>query len=138
MRHDLFAEPAVPASRDPGFDVGVHLDDIGTSMSDPGKEPNLSNRPGSSGRPSGPPQAKPRDARPQPGAPARTVYLLDRVLVRELAAAIGMKPFQVVSDLMELKQFKHADEEIDFGTASIIARKHGFRAEKPPPGVLIL
>jgi len=37
-----------------------------------------------------------------------------------------------------MKEFKQPDEEIDFETASRIARKHGYRAERPPPGVLVL
>jgi hypothetical protein len=60
------------------------------------------------------------------------------VLVRSLASAIGVKPFKIVGDALELKQFKTVDEEVDFATASIIARKHGYRAERPPPGVLVL
>ena len=70
--------------------------------------------------------------------PGRRIYLLDRMPVRDLARAIGLRPFQVVADLIELKQFKQPDEEIDFETASRIARKHGYRPEKPPPGVLVL
>ena len=84
------------------------------SMSEPGKE---------------------RSRTPQP---ARRVYLLDPIAVRDLAAALGLKPFQIVADLFELKQFKSPDDEIDFETASAIARKHGFRPEKPPPGELVL
>jgi hypothetical protein len=58
--------------------------------------------------------------------------------VRDLASAIGVKPFKLVGDLLELKQFKNVDEDVDFRTASIIARKHGYRAERPPPGMLVL
>jgi hypothetical protein len=43
-----------------------------------------------------------------------------------------------VADLLALERFKNADEAIDFETASIIARKHGYRAKRPPPGVLVL
>jgi hypothetical protein len=60
------------------------------------------------------------------------------VVVRDLASAIGLKPLKVVAELLALKHFKNADEEVDFETASIIARKHGYRAERPPPGVLVL
>jgi len=60
------------------------------------------------------------------------------VVVRDLASSIGVKPLKVVADLLALKQFKNSDEEVDFETASIIARKHGDRAERPPPGVLVL
>jgi translation initiation factor IF-2 len=69
---------------------------------------------------------------------AKTVYLLDPMMVKELAGALGLKPFQVVADLMELKLFKSPNDSVDFETASVIARKHGYRPERPPPGMLVL
>jgi translation initiation factor IF-2 len=50
--------------------------------------------------------------------------------VRELAELLGLKPFKVVADVLELGVFKHADEIIDFSTAAAIAQKHGFVAKK--------
>ena len=70
--------------------------------------------------------------------PGKRVYLLDPMVVRDLAGAMGLKPFQVVADLIELKLFKSADDEVDFETGSVIASKHGYRAERPPPGTLVL
>jgi hypothetical protein len=67
-----------------------------------------------------------------------TVYLLDRMSVRDLAGALHLKPFKIIADLMELKLFKSPDDNVDFETASLIARKHGYRAERPPPGMLVL
>lgn len=58
--------------------------------------------------------------------------------VKELATALRIKPFKVIADLMELKHFKTADDNIDFDTASLVARKHGYRPEKPLPGMLVL
>ena len=58
--------------------------------------------------------------------------------VRDLASAIGLKPFQVVADLMDLRLFKRPDDIVDFETAAVIVRRHGYRAEKPPPGTLVL
>ncbi len=60
------------------------------------------------------------------------------MLVKDLAAALHLKPFKVIADLMELKHFKSAHDNVDFATASLVARKHGYRAEKPPPGMLVL
>jgi translation initiation factor IF-2 len=74
----------------------------------------------------------------QPADRGRTVYLLDPVVVRELASAIQVKPFKVVADLMELRIFRSPDEIVDFETAAIVARKHGYRAERTPPGALVL
>ena len=37
----------------------------------------------------------------------------DYVVVKELAELLGLRPFKVVADVMELGLFKHADEVID-------------------------
>ena len=49
----------------------------------------------------------------------------DYVAVKELAELLGLRPFKVVADVMELGAFKHADEVIDFPTAALVAQKHG-------------
>ena len=69
---------------------------------------------------------------------ATTVYLLDEMEVKHLARALRVKPFRVVAELMELKLFKSPDDTVDFETASMIARKHGFQTEKPTAGTLVL
>ena len=94
-------------------------------------------QPAFSGRPPRPPKITGRDLEDRPDDPGKTVYLLDRMVVRDLAGVIGLKPFQVVADLLELKLFKSPDEEVDFEAASVVARKHGYRAERPPPGMLV-
>lgn len=95
-------------------------------------------QPAFSGRPPRPPKITARDLEDQPDEPGRTVYLLEPMLVRELAITLGLKTFKVVADLMELKLLKTPDDEVDFATASTVARKHGFRPEKAPPGMLVL
>jgi len=74
----------------------------------------------------------------RPDDPGQRVYLLEPVVVRDLAGALQLKPFKVVADLMQLRIFKSPDDSVDFETAAIVARKHGYRAERPPPGVLVL
>jgi hypothetical protein len=59
-------------------------------------------------------------------------------VVRDLAGCLHLKPFKIVADLLEMKLFKTADDTVDFETASIVARNHGYRAERPPPGMLVL
>ena len=54
----------------------------------------------------------------------------DYVVVKELAELLGLRPFKVVADVMELGVFKHADEVIDFPTAALVAQKHGYVAER--------
>ena len=85
-------------------------------------------QPAFSGRPPGPPKITARDLAAWPAdEPGKTIYFPDQVVVRDLASSIGVKPFLVVADLLALRQFKNADEEVDFATASIIARNHGYR-----------
>jgi translation initiation factor IF-2 len=98
-------------------------------MSEPGKEPGPKPQAAASGWPPVPSRA---------GAPRKTVYLLDPMEVKDLASALGLKPFKVIADLMELKLFKAAHDTVDFETASRVAHKHGYRAERPPPGMLVL
>jgi translation initiation factor IF-2 len=73
-----------------------------------------------------------------PDDSGKTVYLIEPVVVRDLAGALQLKPFKVVTDLMELELFKPPNETVDFETAAIVARRHGYRADRPPPGVLVL
>jgi hypothetical protein len=54
----------------------------------------------------------------------------DFINIKDLAEMLALKPFKIVADVMELGQFKHADEAIDFPTAAIVARKHGYLAVK--------
>ena len=95
-------------------------------------------QPSFSGGPPRPPRITARDLENQPGDPGKVVYLLDSMVVKDLAAALGLKPFVVVADLLELRLFKRPDDVVEFETASVIARKHGYRAQRPPPGMLVL
>ncbi len=81
---------------------------------------------------------KQRDSGSQPAQPDKTVYLLDQTVVKDLASALHLKPFRVLADLIDMKIFTSAEDTVDFKTASFIARKHGYRAERPPPGMLVL
>lgn len=90
-------------------------------------------QPASSGGPPQPPPKPPKLTTKdllEPGEPGRRIFLSDYIEVKELAELLGLKPFQVVADLLKLRKFKHADGVIDFPTAATIARNHGFVAEK--------
>jgi hypothetical protein len=65
-----------------------------------------------------------------PEEPGRRIFVPDYIEVRELASLLELKAFKVVAEVLELGIFKHADEVIDFATATVISRKHGFVAEK--------
>jgi len=108
-------------------------------MSDAVPERIPATQPAFSGGPPGPPKITARGLEDSPpDDPDKTIYLLNQVVVRDLASAIGVKPFKIVADLLALEQFKNADETIDFKTASVIAQKHGYRADNPPPGSLVV
>lgn len=84
----------------------------------------------------GPPQPPPRPPKLtardllEPGEPGRRILVPDYIEIRDLADFLGLKPFEVVAEVLQLRIFKHADEFIDFRTAEEIAHKHGFVVEK--------
>ena len=41
-----------------------------------------------------------------PKDPEKAIYLLDHVVVKDLASAISVKPFKIVADLLAMDQFK--------------------------------
>jgi translation initiation factor IF-2 len=90
-------------------------------------------QPATSGGPPQPPPKPPKlTARDllEPGEPGRRVFVSDYIEVKGLAGLLGLKPFKVVADVLELGLFKHADELIDFSTAATIGKKHGFAVER--------
>ncbi len=84
----------------------------------------------------GPPQPPPRPPKTkgrgllEPGEPGKRVFVPDYIEIRELAGLLGVKPFKVVAEVLNLRMFKHADDFIDFPTAATIGLKHGFIVEK--------
>ena len=107
-------------------------------MNSQGEEWAPKTQPSFSGGPPSPPKITAQDLEDQPGDPGKVVYLLDPMVVRDLAAALGLKPFVVIADLLELRLFTRPDDMVAFETAAAIARKHGYQAQRPPPGMLIL
>jgi hypothetical protein len=106
------------------------------SMSEAGGTPPT--QPAFSRPPPRPPKITARGIEDQPDDPGKVVYLLDPMVVKDLAGALHVKPFKVVADLMEMKIFKFPGDSVDFDTASLVALKHGYRAQRPPPGMLVL
>jgi len=109
---------------------------VGAHEFTPSPEKAPATQPAASGGPPHPPPAPPKlTARDllEPGEPGRRIFLPDYIELRELAGLLGLKPFRVVAEVMRLGQLKHADEMVDFSTATIIARKHGYRTERIIP-----
>jgi translation initiation factor IF-2 len=84
----------------------------------------------------GPPQPPPRPPKLtardllEPGEHGQRIFVPAYIEVRELAELLGVKPFKVVAAMLQLRIFKHADEMIDFATASKIGNSHGFVVER--------
>ncbi|MFN0068695.1 MAG: translation initiation factor IF-2 [Limisphaerales bacterium] len=84
------------------------------------------------------PAAKPSVAVPTYAAPqnARIISLKPPIIVRDLAEKLGIKPFRLIGDLMELKVFATVNQALDEKVAQYIAAKHGakFEVEKREKG----
>jgi translation initiation factor IF-2 len=80
-------------------------------------------------------QTQPPAAEPDVAA-SKVVHLKPPIIVRELAQQIGLKPFQVISDLMEMNIFAAINHTIEPDIASAICKKHGyiFEVEKREKG----
>ncbi len=99
--------------------------------------------PSSSGRPPLPP---PQAAKAAPGLPptptpaassvtiteeggVKIIHLKPPIIVRDFAVALGLKPFKLISELMEMSIFASMNQSIDEAVATKLAEKHGFLLE---------
>jgi len=74
-------------------------------MSDAVPERKPRTQPALGGRPPGSPKIAAGDPEDWPADhPGKTIYLLDQVVVRDLAAAMGVKPFKIVAELLALER----------------------------------
>jgi hypothetical protein len=66
---------------------------------------------------------------PQKGR-SGSITIPDPIIVRDLAAALKVKPFKVVDGLMDFEVFATPDSKVDFLTASALCLRHGIVARK--------
>ncbi len=87
--------------------------------------------------PPAPPRA-PAFATPLPAANTATIteedgvkiiHLKPPIIVRDFAVTLGMKPFKLISELMEAGIFASINQSIDEAVAAQVAEKHGFLLE---------
>ena len=52
----------------------------------------------------------------------------ERMTVRELAALLRKKPFQIVADLLELRVVANVDQPVSFELIARVLRKYGYAA----------
>ncbi|HLP24361.1 MAG TPA: translation initiation factor IF-2, partial [Acidobacteriota bacterium] len=67
----------------------------------------------------------------------KIIHLKPPIIVRDFAVALGLKPFKLISELMEMSIFASMNQSIDEAVANKLAEKHGFlldikhRGEQP-------
>jgi translation initiation factor IF-2 len=76
------------------------------------------------------PEASPVAAAPAAPSDEKVIHLKPPFTVKDLATAIGCKPFQIISDLMEMNIFASASQTIETDIASKVCAKHGFTFER--------
>lgn len=70
----------------------------------------------------------PSAAQPAPGE-IRLLHLKPPIVVRDFATAIGLKPFKLISELMEMGIFASMTQGLDESIAVKVAEKHGYLLE---------
>jgi translation initiation factor IF-2 len=60
----------------------------------------------------------------------KVVHLKPPFTVKDLGTAMGIKPFQVIHDLMELNIFASINQNIEVDVAAKVCTKHGFTFER--------
>ena len=60
----------------------------------------------------------------------KTIHLKPPIGVRDLAAALNLKPFEVMRDLMGMNIFVNLNQSVDIEVASQVCKKHGFLFER--------
>jgi len=59
----------------------------------------------------------------------KIIHLKPPIVVRDFAPALGLKPFKLISELMEMGIFASMNQNIDEAVATKVAEKHGFLLE---------
>src|SRR6202030_1400719 len=71
----------------------------------------------------------PADEPSPPVSDERIVHIKPPIIVRELAQQIGLKPFQLIHDLMDMNIFAAINHTIEPDVAAAICKKHGYTFE---------
>lgn len=79
-----------------------------------------------------PPPEAPVEAEPAaaPEEESKVIHLKPPIIVKDLAAALNLRSFQVIQDLMELNIFANITQSVEPEIASKVCEKHGFLFEK--------
>jgi len=61
---------------------------------------------------------------------AGEVTVAERMTIRELAALLKQKPFQIIAELIELKILAKMDQELSFDLIAQLVRRYGYTAKR--------
>jgi translation initiation factor IF-2 len=84
----------------------------------------------------GPPAVEPVKVTPPappvevPAEGSKVIILKGPIVVRELAGFLGVRPNQLIAELMRLNVLASINEQIDIKDAARVAEKHGFTVER--------
>ncbi|MBC8012071.1 MAG: translation initiation factor IF-2, partial [Burkholderiales bacterium] len=68
----------------------------------------------------------------------KVIHLKPPIIVRDFATTLGMKPFRLISELMEAGIFASVNQSIDEAVAAKVAEKHGFLLEIKHRGEVVV
>ncbi len=66
----------------------------------------------------------------EPKSGEKVIHIKPPIIVKELAAQMGLKPFVIISDLMEMNIFAAINQPVEPEVASKVCVKHGFVFER--------
>jgi translation initiation factor IF-2 len=69
------------------------------------------------------------DLEPKVVGETTVIEIKPPIVVREFAVQIGMKPFKLISELMEMGIFGSMNQVLEEAVAQLIAEKHGYKLE---------
>jgi translation initiation factor IF-2 len=82
------------------------------------------------GKPPAPPSATPAVvSAPEPTGPGKIIQVKPPIIVRDFAMLLGMRPFQLIGELMEAGIFAQMNQAVDEEVAMRVARRHGCTLE---------
>ncbi|HEU4679039.1 MAG TPA: translation initiation factor IF-2, partial [Terrimicrobiaceae bacterium] len=65
-----------------------------------------------------------------PESDKKVIHLKTSITVKDLAPLLGIKPFQVIADLMALQIFANINQTLELDTVAKLCEKHGFVLER--------
>jgi translation initiation factor IF-2 len=71
-------------------------------------------------------------AEPESDGGGKIIQVKPPIIVRDFATMLGLKPFRLISELMEMNIFASMNQAVEEEVATRLARRHGKKPEPPP------